>query len=260
MKIFFNEVQLKAIQYKKEIEKKVSEIVDSGIFLHGKENETLVKNLNKYLGKGNAVITHSGTDALHLAIKSLKLSDKDEVIFPVNTYPTAFPLAISKVKLVPVDVDENGLINPKEITKKLAKKTKAIIVVHLYGLVVNLDEIKKTIKNRGIFLIEDCAQAFGSLYKKKPVGTFADISCFSFYPTKNLATLGDGGAIWTNNKKLYNHFKKIISYGEKKRYFSQFIAEHSRLPEIQAGVLNIYFKNINIELDQEKRLLNGIRN
>lgn len=260
MKIYFNEVSIKPKVYKQNILKSVSSLLDKGRFLNGQENQKLINNLRRFLGKGSVVLTASGHDALLYALQALHLSSRDEVIFPVNAYPTAFPIAQSGVKPVPVDVDQNGLIDPKQIVKKITKNTKAIVIVHLYGLVADVDGIKQLIKNKKIILIEDCAQAFGSTYKGKPVGTFGDISCFSFYPTKNLATLGDGGALWTKNKKFCKYFQQAISYGEKRRYQSEFIAGHSRLPEIQAGILNVYLRTINKDLQKRKRVFSYYQN
>ncbi len=254
MKIAFNEAALKPQRHKKELIKVFTSVIDSGIFLRGSQNELLLKNLQRYLKNPFVIFTSSGHSALQSAVTSLFLKPTDEVIFPVNSYPTAFPIALSRAKPVPVDVDENGLINPQKIEEKISKNTKAIVIVHLYGLVADINKIKNIIKNKKIILIEDCAQAFGSFYKGKPVGAYGDISCFSFYPTKNLATLGDGGALWTKHKKLYQYFKKAVSYGENKRYQSEFVAGHSRLPELQAAVLNVYLKTINREIERKKAI------
>jgi dTDP-4-amino-4,6-dideoxygalactose transaminase len=255
MKIGFNDIGIKAKKYQKLIIKKTLEIIKSGVFLNGKENEKLIKNLSKFLKGGYVTLTASGHDSILLALDSLNLKSSNEIIFPVNSYPTAFPIALSKAKLVPVDVDSNGLINPDEIAKKINKNTRAIIVVHLYGLISDIKKIKSLIKKKKIILIEDCAQAFGSYYLNKPVGTYGDISCFSFYPTKNLGALGDGGAIWTKNKKIYKFFKQAVGYGEKEKYNSEFISGHSRLSEIQAGIINVYFKDLKKTINLRKKAL-----
>lgn len=254
MKISFNEAALKPQHYKKGLIKTFASVINSGISLHGSQNALLLKNLQHYLKNPFVILTSSGHSALQSALTSLFLKPTDEVIFPVNSYPTAFPIALSQAKPVPVDVDQNGLIDPQEVAKKISKNTKAVVIVHLYGLVTDINKIKNIIKDKKITLIEDCAQAFGSFYKGKPVGTHGDISCFSFYPTKNLATLGDGGALWTKNEKLYQYFKKAISYGESKRYQSDFVAGHSRLPELQAAVLNVYLKSFDKEIRRKKAI------
>ncbi len=254
LKIEFNDLNIRTRQYRSEIKKLIDTIIDSNYCLNGPENKKLEKNLLHFFKCGLVSIVGSGHDALLLSLQSLKLKNTDEVIFPDNSYPTVFPIAQVFAKAVPCDVNENGLIDPKKIAKKITKNTRAIIITHLYGLVCDVDEIKKVIKGQNIFLIEDCAQAFGSTYKDRPVGTLGNIGCFSFYPTKNLGTLGDGGAIWTNNEALYDYFLKWKSYGEIKKYSSEFIAGHSRMPEIQAGILNIYFKNIKQDFDKKIKI------
>ncbi len=253
-KIEFNDLNIRAKKYRSEIKKLIDKVIDSNYCLNGPENRKLEKNLLHFLKNGFITTVSSGHDAIFLTLKSLKLNKEDEVIFPVNSNPTAFPIAQTGVTLIPCDVDKNGLIDPKEILKKLSKNTRAIVVTHLYGLVCDVDKIKEIIGDKNTFLIEDCAQAFGSQYKNKSVGTLGDFGCFSFYPTKNLGTLGDGGAIWIKNKDFYNYICLAKYYGEKKRYYSRFISGHSRIPEIQAGILNIYFKNIKQELNSRIQL------
>lgn len=254
MKIYFNDIALKAKQYKKQVINLVTQTISSGIFLNGQQNQTLEQNLNSFLGGGDVMTVASCHDAIVLSLLSLKLSKDDEVIFPVNAYPTAFPVFLSGAKPVPCDVGKDGQIDPKQLAKKITKKTKVVIVVHLYGLVGDLDKIKDLLKGKKIYLVEDCAQAFGATYKGKPVGVWSDISCFSFYPTKNLGTLGDGGAIWTKHKNLFNFFLKAKSYGEGKKYESLFPSGHSRLPEIQAGILNLFLKDIKNYLIKRKEV------
>lgn len=255
MPVYFNEIKIKTKQHKEPILKKISEIIERGVFLKGVENKKLVENLKAYFKRGYVLTTASGHDSLLLALKALSLSDQDEVIFPVNAYPTSFPIGQAGVKPIPVDVDKNGLIDAEEVAKKISRRTRAIVLVHLYGLVVDIKKIKRIIKKRRVTLIEDCAQAFGSYYRNKPVGVFGDISCFSFYPTKNLATLGDGGAIWTRHKKFYQYFLQAVSYGEKEPQRSVFVSGHSRLPEIQAGILNFFIKHIKREKKARKAVL-----
>lgn len=250
-KIEFNDLNIRTRKYRSEIKKLVDTIINSNYCLNGPENKKLEKNLLDFFKRGLVSIVASGHEALFLSLKSLKLKNTDEVIFPVNSYPTVFPIAQINAKVVPCDVNENCLIDPKKIAKKITKNTRVIIITHLYGLVCDIDEIKKIIEGQNITLIEDCAQAFGSRYKGKPVGTIGDIGCFSFYPTKNLGTLGDGGAIWTKNKGVNNFINMAKSYGEISKYYSEFISGHSRMPEIQAGILNVYFKNIKQDFDKK---------
>lgn len=249
----FNNVAQTAQRRKKTILKTISSVIDSGIFLKGRENKKLVKKISRFFNSQYVTLTASGHDSLMLSLQVLNLGKNDEVIFPVNAYPTAFPVYLSHVKPVPVDVDKNGQLDKNDLQKKLSSKTKVVVLVHLYGLVGNISGIKEIIKGRNIVLIEDCAQAFGTKYKDKYVGTLGDIGCFSFYPTKNVNTLGDGGFILTGNKNLHEYFNKATSYGELVHYESEFISGHSRLAEIQAGILNSLWSELNDNSKQRKR-------
>ncbi|MFA6081603.1 MAG: aminotransferase class V-fold PLP-dependent enzyme [Patescibacteria group bacterium] len=254
MNLSFNHTKLKASKKKKEIIKHIGRVIDSGIFINGKSVQEAERRLKNYFGAKYFITCASGHDSLLLALQSLGLKKNDEIIFPVNAYPTAFPIFMNGLKGIPVDVDDNGQIDPILANKAITRRTKAIVMVHLYGLVGNLEKIIEICKKNKIFLIEDCAQSFGSRYQGKLVGTFGDIGCLSFYPTKNLGTLGDGGGILVKSKKQFNFLRKAVQYGEKHRYQSEFIAGHSRLPEIQATVLNLYLRKINEELLKRKLL------
>ena len=252
--IVFNNTKLKALNKKRTIFKKISQVITQGIFLNGpkvKETESLLK---KYLGRKYFISCASGHDALQLSLQALNLKKDGEVIFPVNAYPTAFPIYLSGLKGIPADVDDNGQLDPESVIKSITPKTKAIVMVHLYGLVGNVERILEICERNNLFLIEDCAQAFGSRYKNKLVGTFGDIGCFSFYPTKNLGALGDGGGILTKNKRHFEFLERAVRYGEKERYQSQFVSGHSRLPEIQAAILSLYLKDINKEIFKRQTL------
>lgn len=253
--IRYNGVGLTAWQHQKELLRKFSRILSRGTFLNGQENTTLEAALQRRLGGGYVTTVASGHDALLLSLLVLKLTPSDEVIFPVNAYPTAFPVALSGTKPVPVDTDENGQIDHRGLKRAITSKTKAVIVVHLYGLVGAIGEIREICRANNLILIEDCAQAFSSLYQGKPVGTLGDVGCFSFYPTKNLGALGDGGAIWTRNRGWHAFFQATKAYGEKTRYASDFVAGHSRLPELQAGALNVYL----VYFDKDIRRKQAVR-
>jgi len=250
--IFFNHAILISQKNHKSIIKITSQVVKSGKYFNGLQTKKLEQQLGLYLKNGYITTVASGHDALSLSLSVLNLSQDDEVIFPVNSYPTAFPVAQSGAKPVGADVDENGQLDPRNLAEKISNKTKAVVLVHLYGLTGDVNAIRSLIKGKEIVLIEDCAQAFGTSYNNQTVGTFGDIGCFSFYPTKNLATLGDGGALWTKHKKYYEYFLKAKLYGERKRYYSLFLSGHSRIPEIQAGILNLYFKRIDGDFKKRK--------
>jgi dTDP-4-amino-4,6-dideoxygalactose transaminase len=242
--VFNLEVQYKALE--KELDKAVKRVFNSGHYILGKEVENFEKQFAKYIGTKYAVGVASGTDALTIAIKSLDLKENDEVIVPANVYPTIFGVGLAGVKIKLADVGPKSLlVDLENIKKVVTKKTKAIILVHLYGNAVDISPIKAFAKKRKIFLIEDCAQATGASYKGKKLGSIGDISCFSFYPTKNLGTYGDGGAILTNNQKLYNRALMLRMYGEEERYKSVVMGHNSRLDEIHAAILLAKLKYLN---------------
>ncbi len=234
----------------------ISNVIKSGIYFEGPQNKILEKKLSRMLSgslparlaakragrQGYITTLASGHDALILALAALNLKKEDEVIFPVNAYPTAFPVALSGAKPVPCDVNLNGQMDIGKLTNAINKNSRAVITVHLYGMTGDIDKIRKICHEKKVVLIEDCAQSLGTKFGGKPLGTFGEISCFSFYPTKNLGSLGDGGAIWTKNRDYYNYFLKAKSYGERTRYDSEFVSGHSRLPEVQAAILNLYTK------------------
>jgi dTDP-4-amino-4,6-dideoxygalactose transaminase len=255
-----NPLNLHVKKYKESILSEISKVLNSGNYLAGEQNEKLVKNLQKKFNSKYILTVKSGHDSLSLALSALNLTAADEIIFPVNAYPTAFPVALSKAKPIPVDVDENGQLDPRNLSKKITKNTKAIIVVHLYGLVGKLDEIMEIAKKNNITLIEDCAQAFGTKYRDGYVGTFGDIGCFSFYPTKNLGALGDGGAIILKHKYHYDYILKAKSYGSIEKYNAEFISGHSRLPEIQAAILNVFLENYESTSSKKNSIANLYKN
>jgi dTDP-4-amino-4,6-dideoxygalactose transaminase len=253
MHLSFNDVSAHAQKNQKQLLSRYKKVLQSGIFLCGKENKKLTRSLQHILG-GYITLVASGHDALFLSLRALHLCPNDEVIVPANAYPTAFPVALSGATLVLCDVDQNGQLSPAALQKRITNHTKVVIMVHLYGLVGDLTAIQATCKKYSLILIEDCAQAFGSEFRKKPVGTFGDIGCFSFYPSKNLGSLGDGGAIRTNNKKIFMYINQAVSYGEKIRYQSTFVSSHSRVPELIAAGLNVYFRSFQHHTNRRKKI------
>jgi len=231
---------------KKEINKAIQKVLNSGVYILGSEVENFETNLSKYIGTKYAVGLASGTDAIILAIKSLGLKKEDSILMPANVYPAVFGVALSGVNIKLADVNSESLnIDIDNIKKAYTKDIKVIFVVHLYGNPVDLAPIIKFCREKKIFLIEDCAQAAGSEYDGKKVGSFGDISCFSFYPTKNLGTYGDGGAVLTNNKNTYERVKSLRMYGEQGRYNSVEIGYNSRLDEIHAAILSVKLKHLD---------------
>lgn len=231
---------------KNEIDLSIKKVLKSGNYILNEEVLNFEREFGNYLGVKFIVGVASGTDALTLSIKALGLKSGDGVVIPTNVYPTAFGVSLSGVKLQLSDVDPNTLnINLENIKKAVDYRTKAIVVVHLYGNPVDLDPILKFAKDKKIYVIEDCAQAAGLEYKMKKVGTLGDMGCFSFYPTKNLPSFGDGGAVVTNSKHLADQIKLFRMYGETYRYHSILMGHNSRLDEIQAAILRIHLNHLD---------------
>ncbi len=231
-------------KHEKEIRKAISRVIDSGNYILGSEVEKFEHNLSTYLGNKYSVGVNSGTDALILSLRALGVQENDEVILPSHT-ATATASAVVAVGATPVFVDINEIsftIDPTDLEKKISERTKAIIMVHLYGNPCDITKISEIAKRREIHLIEDCAQSLGARYGSKPTGSFGILSCFSFYPTKNLGAIGDAGAISTNNEKLFEKIKMLRQYGWNEARISVMDSNQSRLDEIQAAILNVKMK------------------
>lgn len=236
----------------KSIIKKINSLFKNGDFILGKEVSLFEKNFKNLCHSKYAISCANGTDALTISLKSLNLPKESEVIIPAMTYcSTAFSVINAGLKPVLVDLENlKSTIDLLDIKKKITRKTKVIIPVHLYGSVANLNGIKKIIKNKNIYLIDDCAQAHGALDDSKKsnfkhkIGSSTDISCFSLYPGKNLGAYGDAGVITTNNKKLYEKIKKIRNLGSEKKFIHEYVGMNSRLDTIQAIILNKKIKNL----------------
>lgn len=238
--------------HQKEYEDKAIEVLRSGSYILGKELEAFERNFAHYIGTKHSVGLASGLDALIIALKVLNISVGDEVIVPSNTYiASVMAITINGASPVFVEPDEYFNIDADEIESKITSKTKAILVVHLYGQASNMQKIKELTLKYNLKLIEDCAQSHGAKYNGQTTGAFGDIGCFSFYPSKNLGCFGDGGAITTNDDELSRKIKVYRNYGSQKRYHNEIIGTNSRLDEIQAGLLNVKLKHLQ-ELEDER--------
>ncbi len=212
-----------------------------------KQHDVFTSNFSKYIGLNYCVDVGNGTDALEIAIKSLDLSEDSEIIVQSNTFiATVLGITNNKLKPVFVDIkDDTLMLDETKIENLITNKTKAIIAVHLFGNACEIDVIQNICKKYNLYLIEDCAQAHGTKFRNQNVGTFGDISCFSFYPGKNLGCLGDGGAICTNNEILFNNIKLIRNLGSNIKYNHIINGRNSRLDYIQADFLNIKLNYID---------------
>lgn len=230
-----------------DVQKELDEVFKNAYFIMGQKLQLFEKQFADYLGAKEAIGVGDGTGALFLAVQALGIGKGDEVIVPSFTY-IATALAASHNGATPVLVDvlpDTHLIDPKEIEKKITKKTKAIIPVHFYGNSCDMDSIMKIAKKHKLFVIEDAAQAHGARYKGKKLGTFGDYGCFSFYPTKNLGAFGDGGAVVTNKTNLAKQIHLLRNYGQEKKYYSKIKGYNSRLDELQAAILSVKLKHLD---------------
>lgn len=253
-------------QYRAEIDERIKNVLDSGWYLLGKQNEVFCENFAKYCGTKYALGVANGLDALNLIIKAYGFGGKDEIIVPANTYIASI-LAISENGCVPIlvepDIDTYN-IDPDLIEEKITANTKAIMVVHLYGQAVQMEKIWKIARKYNLKVIEDSAQAHGAIYQGKRTGNLGDASGFSFYPGKNLGCLGDGGAITTNDKELYDKLKALANYGSNVKYVNLYKGVNSRLDELQAGVLDVKLKGLDVDnarrVEIAKKYLSEIKN
>lgn len=236
---------------KKELEHAFQNVIESGVFILGENVKNFEKEFAKYIGVKYAVGVSSGTDAIMLALLALGIKEGDQVIMPANSYPSVFGVAASGALPVLVDVDEiSHTLNPTLVEKAITKKTKAILPVHMYGQPVHLAQIMEIGKKYGVPVVEDCAQSAGTTLKIrngswKKTGSMGVVGCFSFYPTKNIGALGDGGMIVTHDKDIYNRLKLLRMYGEVERYKSLLVGKNCRLDELQAAILRAKLKRLD---------------
>lgn len=235
------------LEIKKEVDGAIKRVLESGWFILGDELKNFEKEFASYLGVKYVIGVNSGTDALHLALLAAGVGKDDEVITVSHTFiSTVLAIYWVGAKPVLVDIDKNTFnIDPKEIERKITKKTKAILPVHLYGFPCEMNRIIKIAKKYKFKVIEDACQAHGSMFENKKLGIIGDVGCFSFYPAKNLGAYGDAGAVVTNNDKLAEKLFKLRNYGQKEKYYYQIKGYNSRLDEIQAAVLRIKLKHLD---------------
>ena len=247
-------VDLKS-QYAKiqnEIDNAILQSIRSANFINGPAVSEFSKNLSEYLGGAYVIPCANGTDALQIAMMALSLEAGDEVIVPSFTY-VATAEVIGLLGLIPVMVDVDPFyfnITRENIEKAITSKTKAIVPVHLFGQCADMESIIELAKDKGLFVIEDTAQAIGAKYTFndgtiRHAGTIGDIGCTSFFPSKNLGCYGDGGALFTQNPDLAEKIKMIANHGQSKKYVHKYIGVNSRLDTIQAAVLNIKLKHLD---------------
>ncbi|MBK7632172.1 MAG: DegT/DnrJ/EryC1/StrS family aminotransferase [Ignavibacteriales bacterium] len=239
-----------------EFKKSFDETLNSGWFILGKNVERFEKDFALFHSTKHCFGVASGLDALLLSLKAFEFEKGSEVIVPSNTY-IATILSILHAGLKPVLVEPDIAtynIDPQKIEESITTRTKALMIVHLYGKSCAMDEIVLLCKKYNLKLIEDCAQSHGAKYKDKLTGTFGEFGSFSFYPTKNLGALGDAGAIITNDESLAGKIKRLRNYGSDVKYYNEVVGYNSRLDEIQAGFLSLKLKKLD-EINEHKRKL-----
>lgn len=255
MKIMPNRLDRGFFKYQEEFEQKALEVLRSGWYVLGQEVETFEREFAAYTGSKYCVGLASGLDALWLAFRILGIGSGDEVIVQANTYiASVMGITINGATPVFVEPDEYFNIDADKIEEKITDKTKAVLVVHLYGQASGMQKILQLCKRHDLRLVEDCAQSHGACFQGKMTGTFGDIGCFSFYPSKNLGGFGDGGAIVTDDPQIASDMKIYRNYGSEKRYYNKVVGANSRLDELQAGLLRVRLAHMQ-ELTRERREL-----
>lgn len=228
----------------------------SGWYILGNEVKQFENEFASYCNTNFCIGVANGLDALILALKVFNFEKGSEVIVPSNTYiATILSILHNDLKPVLVEPDiETYNINPALIEEAITPSTRAIMVVHLYGKLCNMEKINAIAKKYNLRVIEDCAQAHGAKFLETPAGAFGDVGAFSFYPTKNLGALADAGAITTNDNNLAEKFKALRNYGSHKKYYNDFVGVNSRLDEVQAAFLSVKLKSLDAINDHKRKL------
>ena len=237
----------------------IQRVIDSSSFIKGEEVAIFEKNISKALGVEHVIGCANGTDALQIALMSLNLLPGDEVIIPAFTYvATAEVIALLGLHPVMVDVDENSFnISLPGITGAITSRTRAIIPVHLFGQCADMEPLMKLAEDHHLIVIEDNAQSMGASYifadgHSRKAGTIGHIGCTSFFPTKNLGCMGDGGAVMTDDSLLAGKIRMIASHGQRKKYYHEVVGCNSRLDTIQAAILNVKLPHLGEYLEARK--------
>ncbi|MGZ3698464.1 MAG: DegT/DnrJ/EryC1/StrS family aminotransferase [Bdellovibrionota bacterium] len=241
------------LAHQTEIDAAVRRVFEQGHYVKGEEHQAFEAEFAQYIGARFGVGVANGTDALRIALLSAGIAPGDEVITVAHT-AVATVAAVELAGATPVLVDiepDTYTINPRALEKALTPKTKAVIAVHIYGQAFDLDAVLAFCRKHGLKLIEDCAQSAGARWKGQRLGSFGDLSGFSFYPTKNLGAIGDGGMVLTSDEKLAERARLIREYGWAERYISHISGMNSRLDEVQAAILRVKLRHL--DSDNAKR-------
>jgi len=234
------------LAHKAEIDAAISRVLEGGRYILGEEVEAFEKEFAAYVGTACALGVGSGTEALHLALAACGVGTGDEVVTVSHTaVATVAAIELCGARAAFVDIrPDTFTIDPAKIEAAITPRTKAIVPVHLYGHPAAIDEVVAIARRHGLRVVEDCAQAHGATVGGRKVGTWGDIGCFSFYPTKNLGALGDGGAATTSDPGLAGRMRLLRQYGWSDRYVSSIPGWNSRLDELQAGILRVKLRHL----------------
>lgn len=252
-RIMTNRLDRGFFKYQDEFETKALEVLRSGWYVLGKEVTAFEEEFAAYIGTKYCKGLASGLDALWIAFRVLGIGEGDEVIVQGNTYiASVMGVTINGATPVFVEPDEYFNMDASKIEALITPRTKAILVVHLYGQASNMGPIMDIAHKYNLRVVEDCAQSHGARFNGKTTGSFGDIGCFSFYPSKNLGAFGDGGAIVTNDPEINEAVRVFRNYGSEKRYYNRIVGTNSRLDELQAGLLRVRLSHMK-DLEDEKR-------
>jgi dTDP-4-amino-4,6-dideoxygalactose transaminase len=252
---FFNAKRENAL-IQQEISEAIERVFDSGRFILGDEGAAFETEFSNYIGAKYGIGVNSGSDAIFLALKALRIDENSEVITVSHTFvSTVDGIVRCGAKPVFVDVEpDTYCIDTAKIEEKITERTKAILPVHLYGHPAHLDEVLKIAKQYDLSVVEDACQAHGAEYKGRKVGSFGDVACFSFYPVKSLGACGDGGIVTTNDGSLAERIKLLRNYGQSKKYHHDLVGINSRLDELQAAILRVKLSRLDEWNEKRRRL------
>jgi len=235
------------LSYKVAIDSAIQRVLTRGVYINGPEVARFESEFSAYIGTTHGVGVGSGTDAIRLAVAACGIGTGDDVITVSHTaVATVAAVELAGARPVLVDVEGSRLtLDPAQIEEAITPQTKAVVVVHLYGQPAAMADIRQLCSKHGLRLVEDCAQAHGATWQGKRVGSIGDVSCFSFYPTKNLGAVGDGGMVLTNDAGLAQRLRDLREYGWRRRYVSETTGMNSRLDELQAAILRVKLAHLD---------------
>ncbi|WP_306481240.1 DegT/DnrJ/EryC1/StrS aminotransferase family protein [Limnobacter sp.] len=256
MKVPFLDLKAINMAHQQPLKEAFDRVLNSGWYVLGQEVKAFEQEFSAYCKADHCVGVSNGLDALHLILKAMDIGPGDEVLVPSNTYIATW-LAISYTGATPVPVEPVEAtynIDPNAIEKAITSRTKAVMVVHLYGQPADMDPIRRVCNAHNLYIIEDAAQAHGAAYQGTPVGVLGDAAAFSFYPGKNLGALGDAGAVVTNNIDIAEKVRVLSNYGSRVKYHNEIRGYNCRLDELQAALLRVRLKGLNEETSQRRQV------